>query len=252
MLGPLRLAPLLLALVLTAGCSGDGSSPDEPAAPEVSESSTAPTTTESSAPAADDVDALLLPGADLSQLADQVVADLDDLTSVHIRQAWTGGQVGTFEIDASDEGRCSGEADQQGMPSFRFVTTSDARLLVATDDPDRWVEAADYVLGEQCAAGPRAVVLGTTSDTEGTWPWVDAERVGEEKVDGQPAVHFRKSAGGVTIDTWIAVEDGKTRLLKMVRNHQDSGNRLTQDVTAYDAADEVLPEPPAGQVDSRS
>jgi hypothetical protein len=256
----LRLGALVLLLLL-AGCSGgdgaDATRPSASASPTKNpliggpapDSALAPGP---SGPSGTDPQVLLRPGGDLDRLAGKVSMDLGRLQSLHVEQRNREDSVVRFSIDVDDTGRCSGEIVEGGV-RYRFVTTSDGRVLATTDQgaagerlEGRWVEAPPKPPVDACLGGPESVAL-SGSGLDSRWMIADAERVGEERLAGRPVVHFRKSQQGLTVDSWIAADGPAARLMKMTTRHRD-GYDVTAVFSEFGSAGPVTAEPPADQV----
>lgn len=173
-------------------------------------------------------------------------ASFERLQSLHIEQ-FSDKTPARLSYDVDDAGRCSGEIVQGGR-HISFVTTRDGRLLSSADGSAAggWVEVADGTLGQLCLLGPIGPALSPAGSVD-RWVVDGATRVGPERVDGRATVHFRKSIRDGSIDTWLASEGPKLRLIKLVRRSAD-GETVTSQFSEFDSASPVEPEPPADQI----
>lgn len=257
---PLRFVPLLLALALTAGCSG-GKPSAATQTPTATPSLGEPAPSEALAPApsiepGDSPRKLLRPGADQEQLGAKVDAGLSriGLHSMHVVtvDSRTGDRL-EFDVDQQQR-RCSGTAESEEYPGvrFQFVSTDDGLMLMRTDEGElgrrldgRWVEWKSQ-LGERCHLGEHWLALG------GRAPWVlkGADRMGQERVAGWRTVHFRKRYSDGRTDIWLAADGDTVRLVKAV--WRSEGYVETSTFSEFDTAEPVEPVPPADLVISRT
>ena len=259
MLSGLRFLASVVLVLLVAGCSSEG--PTDSAKPSPSASPTrnpligGPAPSEALAPApsivaGDDPQVLLGPGGDTSRLAATVRRSFEVLRSLHVEQQYTSDVDMRISADVDDGLRCSGDGVERGV-HFRFVTTSDDRALLTSDQgklgealDGRWAESP-LALADYCGRGPFGV--GLQGIGAGWWAVLDATRIGNEHVSGRSLVHFRKKAEGWTVDTWIAASGAGVRLMKAVVEYP-SGNVITSTFSEFNSADPVEPEPPADMV----
>lgn len=243
--------------VLVSGCSGGGTAGDGTSSASESPSDYS-LPSEALAPAPSirsgtDARTLLRPDGDLYRLSLKAGDDLHELESLHVEQHSNADGNPRFSFDVDDDGRCSGELDEGGV-HYRFVTTDNGRLLLTTDEgktgqrlAGRWVESSNAEFPGRCQGGPSAVIYGADRVTGVDWLLPGTKRIGDDRVAGRSAVHFRHSGRKLTIDSWIAPDESTARLLKLVVRHQN-GDVLTQRFSRFDSAGPVAPEPPADAV----